>query len=192
MKNKLVLGVYVLFLSGNVLAGKKIEGAFGVKLGQKFDISSAIGQIESSYKETAYEFNSSNKFKSFNRYYVYVTPLSHRVFRIYATGDGYTHDECDEEASVVHSLLKDKYKFAQSENFSVSSGGTLKAGNVDVGVSCLMENLYERGVNLNIRYTDNHVMKMVNKEYKDIRIKEERTQKYIIKEKGKKYDAKGL
>ncbi len=65
----------------------KIDGAFGMRLGEVFNPAAAIGESSTTAKETMYEFAPSEPFRSFKRYFLLLTPKTHRIYCIWAIGN---------------------------------------------------------------------------------------------------------
>ena len=188
---KITIALCFIFLSSNnVYADNKIKGAFGIKFGQKFEISSAKGKADIGYDKLSYEFMPKDSFSSFTDYYVSITPLTHRVYSIYATADGYKQDECKKEKDIVASLIKDKYLIKKvHENFVKDK--TLKKNGVSISIYCRIVS-DDRGKSLNITYFDNETSKLVDVEKKQIKDKKKAERNKSIENSKKRYDSKGL
>jgi hypothetical protein len=77
MTTKLLLLVSFIAIQASVFATDKIEGAFGMALGQKFDPEKAIGTSSLTDGTPMYQFNPEKPFRSFTKYFVMITPTSH-------------------------------------------------------------------------------------------------------------------
>jgi hypothetical protein len=87
----------------------KIIGAFGLKLGAHFDPADAIAEHHTTDGETMYEFNPINKFQTFNRYFVLLTPVSHQIYCIWAIGRIENTAACTHAQELILALLREKY-----------------------------------------------------------------------------------
>lgn len=77
------LATHTLFGQDDENASKGIEGAFGIKLGQVFDPSSALG-----VKDMAgpyYRFKPVGPVAPLNEYFLRITPKTHKVYEIEAS-----------------------------------------------------------------------------------------------------------
>ena len=82
---------------------EQITGAFGLKLGDTFEVyltiakrnttnntlpkhpSKALAKLELTNNTPIYRFSPKNPFQSFTRYYVSITPKTHKIYKIWAT-----------------------------------------------------------------------------------------------------------
>ena len=87
----------------------KIEGAFGEKLGDEFNPDSATDTNSLSDGTLIYEFSPPANFRSFDHYYVMITPQSHKIYGIVASGSFDNTDKARNEQAVVMEILKEKY-----------------------------------------------------------------------------------
>lgn len=109
----IALMVFAAALSS--VAAEKIEGAFGKKLGDAFDPAEAIGQSKLTDGTPMYQFSPTNAFRSFSKYYVLVTPTSHRIFCIWASGSVESTEIAKKEQAVIMELLQTKYGGKEKE-----------------------------------------------------------------------------
>lgn len=104
MKKRILLSGFILIIAAGVTALKaeysEIEGAFGQKLGGIFnleksletnlyhDINGGIVQNPESFLKgrEPYFFKPTKELDGFDSYGVLVTPISHKIYRIYASG----------------------------------------------------------------------------------------------------------
>lgn len=87
----------------------KIEGAFGQKLGGEFNPSFAIGSSQLSDGTPMYEYNEKSTFRSFDHYYVLITPATHKIYSILATANFDSELMAEKEQTVVMEMLAQKY-----------------------------------------------------------------------------------
>ena len=96
-------------------AVEKIEGAFGKRLGDVFDPTQAIGTSKLTDGTPMYEFVTSTGFRSFKRYYVMVTPTTHKIYSIWGIGSIENTEAGHKEQAVVMELLRQKYRATEKE-----------------------------------------------------------------------------
>ena len=86
----------------------KIEGAFGVKLGQKFDGDTIVATFDNG--EKALGFKPANSHQSLETYGVMVTSVSKTVYKIIAfTSQDNGRGQCNRHRDVIEVLLDKKY-----------------------------------------------------------------------------------
>jgi hypothetical protein len=140
---KFPLILIIVFLSVATFAADKIEGAFGMKLGDTFDPSSAISVLEGKGgTPPSYQFNATNKFRSFKNYFVMVTPKTHRIYTIWAVGKiGDLQAGKEEQAKVMELLRKQFGNDETSTDMKIQQGNRLVAtkltGNTDVIIAII-------------------------------------------------------
>ncbi len=86
-----------------------ITGAFGKKLGDVFDPASAIGKGALTDGTPMYQFKPDKPFRSFTSYYVLITPTTHRIHSIWATGPCENSESGEKEQALLMELLEKKY-----------------------------------------------------------------------------------
>ena len=94
--------------ASQALCGDKIEGAFGMKLGEVFDTAKAerVGpDAEDGDGDSGWFPNNTKPVTGFYRFYVFITPVTHKIYRII----GETSATEPEERKVLEKALKDKY-----------------------------------------------------------------------------------
>lgn len=101
----------------------KIESAFGLKLGDKFDITKATKVGEFSDKEKFYHFKPEKPFRSLTEYYVVLTPQSDLIYKIVASGEFEGTGMATKEGSVISHLLEKKYGAFDKSNFGLTMAG---------------------------------------------------------------------
>jgi len=91
-------------------AAENISTAFGVRLGDVFDPTSAIGEHSLVDGTPMYRFDPGhNSFRSFEDYYVLITPTTRRICAIWAIGKVTNAATGQKEQAVVMNLLEGKY-----------------------------------------------------------------------------------
>ena len=124
-------------------AADKIEGAFGMKFGDTFDTSSAIGIIEGKNGIRNYQFNTTNVFRPFKNYFVMVTPKTHKIYSIWAVGKIGDLQAGKKEQLEIMELLGKQFgnNEVSSTDFEIHQGNRIVAtklvGNIDVTIAIL-------------------------------------------------------
>lgn len=86
-----------------------IAGAFGRKLGDVYDPDWAINTSKLTDGTPIYEFDPGNSFRTFDHYYILITPTTHKIYSIWATESLDTREAAEREQSVVMAMLQQKY-----------------------------------------------------------------------------------
>lgn len=93
-----------------VITSARIEGAFGKKLGDVFDIKSALSTKDGGDGNPQYKFTPDVPFRSFDDYFLQVTPTTHKIYSIYAIGNqGSNRGKAEQEVRLIAELLSQKY-----------------------------------------------------------------------------------
>jgi len=103
------------------IGNAKILGGFGLNLGDVFDIKSAKGKTETTSGEILYSFLPSKKIKYFKKYYVLVTPESHKIREIWGIGSYKNKASCEKNLDVLEVMLEKKYGKFNKPSFSMNS-----------------------------------------------------------------------
>jgi len=123
-----------------VIAGTAIEGAFGVKLGQKKAAIAALIISERKLSDANdYKFRPVHPYKPLSKYSVFITPQSEQVYKIRATGKFRNVHACKLELGRLEKILSRKYgqkNFDPSRQFTKSSKITFGRGSRRIYVSC--------------------------------------------------------
>lgn len=131
-------------------AGKKIEGAFGLKFGEVFDLKTA----ESVKKEAAggliCDFKSSKPFEGYQGCLVVITPKSRRIYGIVTGRTFATAEEAREERARLLKLLEAKYGKALPENPKFPDYRTIQTG----GRTVTIGGNTPGGAHVGLGYTD--------------------------------------
>ena len=166
---KIFVFILSLLLLSQVIAEEKINGAFGIKLGQPFDPNTAIGEASLTDGTPMYQFSPEKKFRSFSRYYVLITPKSHKVYAIWGIGDIENTEICKKEQDLLMTILSDKYGEKNEEDLfsSLYDSEMIIQGNRYVMTKCtgLMD------ISVEIRYKDNEYEKLAENERIEIESK---------------------
>jgi len=172
---------------------EKIESAFGIKFGQKWEAKAIVGPLQGKRMDMLFAFSPKIKNDNFKCYYVYRTPKSHIVYKIGAT-DGFCHavryeywwrssgpskqkiSDCKSKKRAIFDFLKKKYAGDYYEGDALPY--SIKQGRSMINIFC--------GANLNITYHDFDLHILANKEEKEEneRLKEEEFQSGSIDPEG--------
>jgi hypothetical protein len=87
----------------------KLEGAFGKKLGDIFNPATAIGKSALTDGTPMYQFLPDKPFRSFTRYFVMITPTTHKIYAIWGVGPAANTEAGKKEQALVMELLQQKY-----------------------------------------------------------------------------------
>lgn len=143
-------------------AEEKIVGAFGMRLGDTFYPESAIGKGALTDGTPMYQFAPKKRFRSFNRYYVMITPKTHRIYSIWAIGPVENTEVGEKEQAVIMTLLERKYGKKEKEGLfdALMDAKQVDQGNryAMVKVSGFMD------VTIDIRYYDKKLSDLAEKE----------------------------
>ncbi len=143
-------------------AKQKISGAFGMTLGQKFDPSSAIGRSALTDGTPMYQFDTKRPFRSFNSYYVMISPITKMVYSIWGIGKIESRGKCKKEQALIVEILRGKYGEPEDEGMAETLLDAVKFdhGNRHIIVKCagFMDDSIE------IRYYDRKLEKLAEKE----------------------------
>ena len=152
MKARLLWITLKLFAATSALSADKIEGAFGKKLGDQFDPSTAIGTGKLTDGTPMYRFSPTNEFRAFTDYFVLITPKTHRIWCIWAQGSTENTDTGKKEQDLVMLILKDKYGEPKKQR-AIDRLGDVKV--IDQGNRCITTKLTGIAkVTFDVRYMD--------------------------------------
>src|SRR5260370_41151814 len=104
----LVLLSGALFAS-STFAVDKLEGAFGLKLADVFEPAKAIGKSALTDSTPMYQFKPDKPFRSFSKYYVLITPTTHKIYSIWGIGRVENTESGKKEQALLMQLLTEKY-----------------------------------------------------------------------------------
>lgn len=119
MKNwKFVAFLAALTISTlSAFGAERIEGAFGKKLGDVFDPETAIGKTSLEDGTPMYEVSTTNGFRAFKRYYVIITPVTRKIYSIWAIGNAENAEIAKKEQALILEILKEKYGSEEKAGF---------------------------------------------------------------------------
>ena len=144
------------------ISAQKIKGAFGMKLGDYFDTSKAIGSSSVSDGTPLYEFEVKKTFRSFSKYYVAITPKTKKIAAIWAVGHMKSEGLGEKEQDLIMSLLQDKYGKSDYLNFNNLFGcKAFKKGKRQIITKV---SGFGKNITISIRYEDETLEDLAEKE----------------------------
>jgi hypothetical protein len=103
---------------------KKIfEGSFGINFGNTFEIKENINTVKR-LNVLMYEIDPPSKIKYFDKYYVAITPKTHKIYAIYATKRYDDFLEARDNGDELHEILVAKYR--PGNGLYYTDGGFIK------------------------------------------------------------------
>jgi hypothetical protein len=157
-----ILSACISIATFSTFAADKLEGAFGKKLGDVFDPSSAIDTSKLTDGTPMYEFSTTNDFRSFKRYYVMVTPTTHKIYSIWGIGNVENTEAGQKEQAVIMELLKQKYGTEGKQGLLDTMGDVKRISQGSRYVLTKLSGFLD--VTLDIRYYDADLEKVAEKE----------------------------
>ncbi len=166
MKKIYLLFASLVVLSSTSFAESKIEGGFGVKLGDIFLPESAIGKAALTDGTPLYQYSPNKKFRSFSDYYVLTTPKTNKIYSIWARGEFENTETAKKEQALLMSLLEKKYGKGEKQGLldSFNDLKRLDQGHRDI----LVRIIGFTDVVLEISYNDRPLVKLAEKERLEI------------------------
>ena len=122
MKTILFLLAWCCLAAGS-RAAEKIEGAFGLKLGEVFEPTTVT--VDPLNQGDGYEFKPDQPNAAFSSYWVWVTPNSHRIYRIVAVGVCADTAERERTMEKITAVLSSKYSDKPTNIASFLQGSRL-------------------------------------------------------------------
>ncbi len=127
-------------------------------LGDKFNPIDAIGNIGTRSGETLHQFKPTKRVKYFQKYYLLITPKSHKVREIWGIGNYKNLQECKNNMNTLEVMLKNKYGTMDSQVISMEFIKYVHSGEREILLKCT-------DTGLRLQYRD----KKLNKLYKQER-----------------------
>ena len=162
MKIRINLSILILLFSNHAISAESITGAFGKELGQVFEPSTAIGVGELTDGTPMYQFTPVNRFRSFSKYYVMITPKTQRIYSIWGIGEMENDPTCKKEQEVILDILKNKYGQPEKKGLTMSlfDAEMIDHGDRNIIIKCsgFMD------TTIDIRYTDQQLNEIANNE----------------------------
>lgn len=162
----------------NHITESEIEGAFGKRLGEIFDLSTALGRDDEKDGTPIYEFAPDKRFGTMDKYYVVITPLTHKICSIWAKGPMKAAPRSGNLDAII-AMLEQKYGENQASDRQNGNRQYYIRGNHCVYVS--VARYMKDDEIIQIEYTDSSLNRTAEAENKE-----------ILKQKVRKLDNSGL
>jgi len=116
----------------------EIDGAFGKTFGAIFDPKEAVSHTATTSGEALYAFRPSNPYSGLGQYFVLITPVTQRIYEIWATSSFEEMAACEAEFDKVVRILQKKYPRVEMQEpiFTLGEARVLTIGETTVGVRC--------------------------------------------------------
>jgi hypothetical protein len=160
---KLILATFTLIvIASAAFAVEPIEGAFGIKLGDAFDPAKAISRASMTDGTPMYQFRPEKPFRSFSKYYVLVTPSTHKVYCIWGIGRVENTETGKKEQAIVMQAIEEKY--GPQDNAGLMDG-FYDSQHITQGSKMVMTKITGfMDTTIEIRYYDNELEKVAEQE----------------------------
>ena len=164
---------------------EKITGAFGLKFGDTFEAyltvaklnttnnippsrelpSRAFAKRELTNNTPVYRFSPKNPFQSFTRYYVSITPKTHKIYKIWTLKSIKKSENCEKEQEFIMMILEKKYGKSEKSN-AIPDTKTINQGNRNIicKYNILTVDMPNIQYIMDIRYTDRKLERLAEKE----------------------------
>jgi hypothetical protein len=164
----ILIAVLLLAFADTGVARESIESAFGQRLGANFDPASATSIDEMLFsREKAYSFDPAEAYADLETYYVLLTPITHRIYGIWAQAKMTSSDVCHREQDVLMTILRKKYGPSNNPDKELKNCWffcfrtiSIKQGPRSVETTC--------NTDLILRYTDHNLEKVKEREYEEL------------------------
>jgi hypothetical protein len=155
--------------SATLIAADKIEGAFGLKLGDVYEPTTS--PVPKNDIGIAYEFTPTKPNSAFSTYLVFVTPNSHLIYKIEAVHKQPGNAEaCHSFLAQVMAALRLKYEGRFDEKSPQS--GRMGQGERSIGLDeSSVVNVASSGCQFSITYKDNEMAGRCQQEREQNRVK---------------------
>lgn len=170
--NKILITILLAFVSAAYAAEEKvdkIESAFGVKLGDVFEPTKAIGKGSLIDGTPMYQFSPAKPFRSFTRYFVMITPKTNRIYSIWGIGDFENTPTAQKEQALLLEILKQKYGEKKKDGLMAQLSDLKQIDQGDRSVVVKISGMME--VTMDIRYYDEPLRKLAENERLEIEAK---------------------
>ncbi len=146
-----------------------IEGAFGVKLGKKFDTNKGLGKSNLTGKTPLYQFPPVMPYDKCDLYYVLITPETKIIYSILAQGEMENNEACTRAQEVLMEQLTSKYGSTKEKTF-LQDVEKITQGDRDVYTECTGSD----STTLRVVYTDHKLGKQAEEERSPLEASEEK------------------
>ncbi len=147
-----------------------ISGAFGIGFGCKFNPDLSIAQYSLTDGTPMYLFHPINKFRSFDRYFVLITPKTHQVYSIWAVGDIENTEIGKKEQAVIVTLLEGKYGKREENNLVNNLYDAVIVRQNDRDIMVKVSGVFGDHT-IDVRYYDNKIKALAEKERIEMELK---------------------
>lgn len=110
----------LLILATSALGSEKIEGAFGLKLGDPFQPKNAA--VSKFGFAAGYEFTPEKPNSALTTYFVYITPNSHLIYQIVAVGTAEDSQSASNMSKKIRAIVGRKYEDTPTNDESIEQG----------------------------------------------------------------------
>ncbi len=183
IRQSIILVGWIAFGIASAVGAEKIEGAFGQRFGEVFDVTTASRSFLTD-GTPAFPFSTTNRFRSFEHYYLLVTPITHKIYSICAVGTYPSLEAAREEQAAIMELLTQKYGKENKEAFLSTLSTVRLIENDNRSVMTKVTGLTgARLFALEIRYYDGKLVKVAVKETeKELKAEGARQKKQMAEE----------
>ncbi len=147
-----------------------IKGAFGVKLGDKYDTNKGLGKSNLAGEIPLYAFPPVKPYDKCDSYYVLITPETKIIYSILAQGEMGSNEACKSEQEVLMEQLTSKYG-STKERTSLQDVEKITQGDREVYTECTGSD----DTTLRLVYTDHKLGKQAEEERPPLEAAEEKT-----------------
>jgi len=145
-----------------------IEGAFGVKLGEKYDTNKGLGKSSLADETPLYDFPPVKPYDKCDSYYVLITPETKIIYSILARGEMENNEACTREQEVLMEQLTGKY--GSTKEKTSQDVERITQGDRDVYTECTGPD----SDTLRVVYTDHKLGKQAEEESPPLEAAEEK------------------
>lgn len=161
--------VCLVAFAQNATAAEKIEGAFGMKLGEVFEPAKAVGKSELTDGTPMYEFAPEKTFRSFKKYFVLITPKTNRIYSIWGIGSAENTPTAQKEQALIMEILRQKYGEGEKQGIFDAMTDLTRVNQGERQVMVKISGITD--VTIDIRYYDAPLTKLAEKERLEIEAK---------------------
>jgi hypothetical protein len=160
--SRLCILAYFLIFGNLAFSQNVIKEAFGMPLGAKWSPSKAIGSGSLTDGTPMYQFSPTKKFRSFDRYFVLLTPKTNRIYGIWAMGKCENSSTGKKERAVIMTLLEKKYGSKEKSGLIATLYDAKQITQGSRSVLVKVSGMFDTSIE--IRYTDSDLSALAEKE----------------------------
>ena len=154
---QIAICILILFPTLSTADNKPIKGAFGLYFGNKLDIDKYKKISVEKSGGIKYQFAPSKPYGLLDKYYVFATPETHRIYKIVARGSFKSKSICKAELSNLEQALSTKYgKKIDDISSAVSGIPTIRIGKKPRRIVAVCLSLFGKN-NLILTYLDDNL-----------------------------------